>query len=561
MIEDIQIKDLGVIQDAQLHFHSGLTVLTGETGAGKTMVLTALGLLLGERSDAGTVRSGAMQASVTGSWMLPDHHIALTTAEQAGAFLDENSLLLTRNVSSDGRSKAFAGGRQVPVGLLNEIGQQLVVVHGQSEQIRLKSTTAQREALDRFAGVDHLEVLTNYTKSFQAWQLAQRRLSDAKSGTENLEREKSMLEDAVDYLTKLDPKTNEDVELQELAARLTHTEQLRTAVSLAHDALLTDSFESADAIGQIGVARKALESAAGVDQSLQEKADNLKLISQQINEVVIELSSYLTEIESENGMSLDEIQERRSELGIAMKRYGPSLDEVLDYLSTAKTRLNEIGSGSQSIEELEKEVAATLSEVKSLAEQVSKNRIKAANELELRVTGELKNLAMAGSRMHVVVSGDELTPFGSDSISFLLESYEGAEPRPIGKSASGGELSRIMLALEVVLAESHSAATFIFDEVDAGVGGAAAIEVGKRLAMLAKNAQVIVVTHLAQVAAFADKHLQVVKTSNAGFTSSDVKELQGEDQSTELARMLAGLQDSDSAREHALELLDLAKNF
>ena len=561
MIEDIQIKDLGVIQDTQLNFGSGLTVLTGETGAGKTMVLTALGLLLGERSDAGTVRSGATQSSVSGSWLLPRDHIALNTAEQAGAIIDDVSLLLSRTVSADGRSKAFAGGRQVPVGLLSELGEQLVVVHGQSEQIRLKSATAQRDALDRFAGLEHQSLLADYAKVFQAWQLAKKRLADAKSGTEHLERERSMLEDAVDYLTKLDPKPNEDLELQELAARLTHTEQLRAAVSLAHDALLTDSYDSTDAIGQIGVARKALESAAGVDQSLQEKADNLRLISQQLNEVVIELSSYLTEIESENGMSLDEIQERRSEISLAAKRYGPTLDEVIDYLHTAQARLLEMGNGSQSIEELEKEVVQTLTLAQELSDQISINRKKAADELASRVTAELKNLAMASSKLHVVVSAEELSQFGSDSITFLLESYEGAEPRPIAKSASGGELSRIMLALEVVLAESHSAATFIFDEVDAGVGGAAAIEVGKRLAILAKNAQVIVVTHLAQVAAFADKHLQVVKSNNAGFTSSDVKDLQGEDRSTELARMLAGMQDSESAREHAMELLDLAKNI
>jgi len=561
MIEDIQIKDLGVIQDAQLSFDPGLTVLTGETGAGKTMVLTALGLLLGQRSDSGTVRAGCSQALVSGSWTLAAGHASIELAEEAGALVENGNLLLSRSVSSDGKSKAYAGGRQVPVGILAELGEHLVVVHGQSDQIRLKSTAAQREALDRFAGAEHLSLLAEYLKAYQAWQLAKSRLEEAKTGTEKLAQEREMLQEAVEYLSKLDIKPNEDIELQEMAARLTHTEQLRASVSLAHDLLLTDSYDASDAMGQIGAARKAIESAANYDPSLQTKADNLRLISQQLNEVVIELSAYLTEIESESSMSLDDIQERRSEITLALKRFGPTVDAVLAFLKNSQERLLVIGSGSQSIEVLEDQLQEASNEVLKLSQRVTENRILAATSLSNRVTAELKNLAMADSVLHVNLEPDEISQYGADSVSFLLESYVGAEPRPIGKAASGGELSRIMLALEVVLSESNSAATFIFDEVDAGVGGAAAIEVGKRLAMLAKNAQVIVVTHLAQVAAFADKHLQVVKSNNAGFTSSDVKDLQGDQRSTELARMLSGLQDSDSARNHAVELLELAKNY
>jgi len=561
MIEDIQIKDLGVIQDAQLSFDPGLTVLTGETGAGKTMVLTALGLLLGQRSDSGTVRAGCSQALVSGSWTLAAGHASIELAEEAGALVESGNLLLSRSVSSDGKSKAYAGGRQVPVGILAELGEHLVVVHGQSDQIRLKSTAAQREALDRFAGAEHLTLLAEYLKAYQAWQLAKSRLEEAKTGTEKLAQEREMLQEAVEYLSKLDIKPNEDIELQEMAARLTHTEQLRASVSLAHDLLLTDSYDASDAMGQIGAARKAIESAANYDPSLQTKADNLRLISQQLNEVVIELSAYLTEIESESSMSLDDIQERRSEITLALKRFGPNVDAVLSFLKNSQERLLVIGSGNQSIEVLEDQLQEASNEVLKLSQRLTENRILAATSLSNRVTAELKNLAMADSVLHVNVEPDEISQYGADSVSFLLESYVGAEPRPIGKAASGGELSRIMLALEVVLSESNSAATFIFDEVDAGVGGAAAIEVGKRLAMLAKNAQVIVVTHLAQVAAFADKHLQVVKSNNAGFTSSDVKDLQGDQRSTELARMLSGLQDSDSARNHAVELLELAKNY
>ena len=560
MIEEIHIKDLGVIQEAVLKFGSGLTVVTGETGAGKTMVLTALGLLLGDRSDSGTIRAGSSQTVVSGSWQLPETHAVLARAEEAGAMVEQGQLLLSRTVSTDGRSKAVAGGRQVPIGLLNEIGQELVVVHGQADQIRLKSPAAQRMALDRFAGTEHLNLLDQYSLAYKAWKDAVSQLDDAKSGTANLERERAELSDNLDFLLKLKAKPGEDVELAELAQRLTHTEQLREAVGLAHDALLSDDFDSSDALTQIGKARKALESAVGYDSSLDEKVETLRELIAQLNEVAADLSGYLASMESDNGMSLDQIQERRSEISLAMKRFGPTLTEVLEYQEKAQARLLQLDGGSQSIDSLEALVNETRTNLGLLADKVSANRIKAAADLAQRVTAELKSLAMANSKLHVQVLKSEIGPNGQDDVSLLLESYEGAEPRPIGKSASGGELSRIMLALEVILSESESASTFIFDEVDAGVGGAAAIEVGRRLAGLAKNAQVIVVTHLAQVAAFADKHLTVVKSSSAGFTASDVQDLSGDQRAAELARMLSGLQESDSAREHALELLALAKS-
>jgi DNA repair protein RecN (Recombination protein N) len=547
MIEEIQISDLGVIKNAELVFSPGFTVLTGETGAGKTMVLTALGLLLGERSDSAFIRAGAAQTNVTGAWRISSEHPAATRIEEAGGLVDDGQILLGRTVSADGRSKAVAGGRQIPVGLLSEIGSELVVVHGQSDQIRLKSQTAQREALDKFAGAEHQGLLIQYQALFNLWREIQRKLNDAQSGKEKIALEKSELTEALEFLGKLNPKQNEDVELQELAQRLTHTEALRNAVGMAHDLLQNDDFEISDAVEQIGKARKALESAVNYDASLENDAQALRDLSQQLSEIVANLSSYLASIEGDGKLDIDQIQERRSELSLAMRRYGPTLEDVITFQENAKIRLAQLSGGQEQLQDL--------------AERISVSRKAAAEQLASRVSAELSALAMADATLKVnVESTGELGTSGADNVSFLLQPYTGAEARPIAKSASGGELSRIMLALEVVLSESETAVTFIFDEVDAGVGGAAAIEVGKRLAALAKSAQVIVVTHLAQVAAFANNHLVVIKSAAGEVTASDIRSVTGSDRATELARMLSGLQDSASAQSHANELLSMASN-
>ena len=561
MIEDIRITDLGVISEAELTFDKGLTVLTGETGAGKTMVLTALGLLLGDRSDSGAIRSGANQTSVEGRWHLASTNPAIAKAEDAGALVSDGELLLARTVSSDGRSKAVIGGRSVPVGLLSEIGAELVVVHGQADQIRLKSPAAQKTALDKFAGLKHIELLSEYSNFYSAWKQAQATLEDVQLNMSARAKQVAELQEALAELDKLAAKPNEDVELAELAQRLTHSEDLRSAVGLAHDALLNDSFDAVDATSLIGKARKAIENAAVHDSALEAKAAVLRQLGEDLNDVAAELSGYLSSLENDSPLTLDQIQERRSALNQALRRWGPTIEDLHAFQESAQAKLAELDFSSERITALEAEVSKLHNGVQARAEQISSNRSNAAKDLGQRVSQELVALAMGGSKLHVLVEKtDQLGPTGLDSVSFLLESYSGAEPRPLGKGASGGELSRIMLALEVILAETDSTPTFIFDEVDAGVGGAAAIEVGRRLAKLAKNAQVIVVTHLAQVAAFADRHLTVVKTSDAGFTSSDVRVLDDSARAEELARMLSGLSDSETARTHASELRDLAKN-
>ena len=559
MIEELSIRDLGVIQEANLQFHPGLTVLTGETGAGKTMVLTALGLLLGERSDSGSIRKGSSQTSVEGRWRLPLANSAIARAEEAGALVDEGELILARTVGADGRSKAIIGGRSVPIGVLSELGEQLVVVHGQADQIRLKSSNAQRIALDQYAGAGFASSLADYLDLFNSWKKAKAEFEDIKTNQAGRLREAAELEENLDYLAKLSPKVNEDVELTDLANRLTHTEELRNAVMLAHEAIASESYEGVDAIGLLGKARKALETVQARDESLAKHVEALRELGSNLNEIAAELSGYLSSLEVESGLSLDKVQERRSELAQAMKRFGGTLDSILDYQDAGQKRILELDSSSDRLDELEQNLKVLEETALRSARQLSSARTTAASELSLKVSKELASLNMAGAKLHVQVeTSNEMTATGLDQVAFLLETYAGAEPRPISKGASGGELSRIMLAIEVVLASNADTPTFIFDEVDAGVGGATAIELAKRLALLSKKAQVIVVTHLAQVAAFADQHLRVTKSAAREFTSSDVQLLAEGDRIAELARMLSGLTESEAARANAEELRKLA---
>jgi DNA repair protein RecN (Recombination protein N) len=525
-------------------------------------VLSALGLLLGERSDTSSIRRGQDQAFVEGRWFLKNNTDAAAQVSErlaeAGVELSEGELIMNRSVSSEGRGRASVSGKAAPINLLSELGEKLVVVHGQSDQIRLKSAVAQREALDQFAGAAAL--LNEYQLHFQSWKSASAQLEEIQSALDARAIEAQELRAAVVELESADPQPGEDQELTDRANRLTHVEELRIAASTAHEAISSESFDGAtDAIGLIGVARRALEQVAAHDPELEKIAESLKQLGYQLNDASAEISGYLDGLDGDSARILESIQERRAVLNTLLRKYGPTLDDVIKFRETASDRLLELDSSSDQIEKLTAQAEYSLNQVTAAAEKLSNARKSAAERLADQVTAELAALAMSGSTLVVdVAEAAEFGLFGKDQISIQLSSYPGAEPRPLGKGASGGELSRIMLAIEVVLAQTEQAPTFIFDEVDAGVGGAAAIEVGRRLAMLAKQAQVIVVTHLAQVAAFANQHLRVLKNSTDEFTATDVVALNNEDRVNELARMLSGMPESDSGRTHAAELLEKA---
>jgi DNA repair protein RecN (Recombination protein N) len=560
VIEEIYIQDLGVIAESRLKFGSGLTVLTGETGAGKTMVLTALGLLLGERSDSGAIRRGQAQTFVEGRWWLKAPELVADRLAEAGIQATDGELILNRTVTTEARSRAAVMGKSVPVSLLNELSDQLVVVHGQSDQIRLKSAGAQREALDQFAGTELRELLNQFRSGFTEYKSAQAKLFEMKSSLVTREAEADQIRAAVAELEQAQLQPGEDELLTAQAQRLTHLEELRAAASVAHQLISNDDFGTEDVIATLGQARRQLENVANHDDQLAGAAAELKEIGSQLNDLAASLSRYIDGLDSDGPAELEKLQQRRALVTSLMRKYGPSLDEVLKYYENSGTRLLDLETSTEQIDALSESVELQSAKLVELASRISQVRRIAAAELSTAVSLELAALAMPGATLVVDVAPlAELAVHGADSISIQLSSYPGAEPRPLGKGASGGELSRIMLAIEVVLAKFEQAPTFIFDEVDAGVGGAAAIEVGRRLAQLAKQAQVIVVTHLAQVAAFANHHLKVLKSADGEFTNSSVVNLTEFDRVTELARMLSGLAESEAAKSNALELLEIAR--
>ena len=573
MLEELRIRDLGVITDAILPLGPGLSVVTGETGAGKTMVVTAVGLLLGARSDAGAVRSGAKSASAEAVLKLDAGHAAVARSREAGADVEEFDggveLLLARSVGADGRSRAYLGGRAAPVGVLAEIGETLVVVHGQSDQIRLKSPVAQRGALDKFAGESLAGTLAAYQDLYAHWHASQGELDALRSAARERLREAESLQAALAEIDAVDPQPGEDDALKAEAVKLANVEELRIAASTAHQALIAEDFgEEADATTLVDAAKRTLEHVAEHDEELGSSAARLAEVGFLLNDIAAELASYQAALDTEGPERLAEIEDRRAALAKLVRKYAPSIDEVLVWAEAARARHEELQDDSTRIESLDAEVVRAEAELRKKAAAISKARTKAAKDLSARVSAELTALAMADATLVINVEpAAQLGPFGADEISFLLQPHSGAPARPLGKGASGGELSRVMLAIEVVLAAVDPVPTFVFDEVDAGVGGRAAVEIGRRLAMLAQHVQVLVVTHLPQVAAFANQHIRVTKTSvrgadgatATGFTSSDVQLLDESERVRELARMLAGQEDSESAQAHAQELLDDAK--
>lgn len=563
MIEEISIRNLGVIGDAVLPLGPGFTAITGETGAGKTMVVTALGLLLGERSGAAAIRAGSAQAVVEGRWRVADNGAVAERVRDAGGDLDEGELILVRSVSQEGRSRAVVGGRSTPVSVLTELGQQLVVVHGQSDQMRLRSAVAQRETLDRFAGEGLTTLLADYQEVYRRWQSTQGELDLLIAERQQREREAEELRAAIDEIEQAQPRRGEDAELGERANRLSNLEDLRLAASTALEIMSGESVADVpSAHDALETARRHLERVSSHDVTLEPVVEAIVASSFAVSEATALLSSYLGGLDSDSGRELEEIQARRAELAALVRKYGRDLDEVVNYLDSGSERLVELDSDSDRIAALSLQVDADKSRLLALADHITEERSRAADALGDRVTDELAALAMPNARVSIeVVDRPEYSLSGKDAVSFLLQPHSGAEPRPLGKGASGGELSRVMLAIEVVIAGSDPVPTFVFDEVDSGVGGASAIEIGRRLAQLSRSSQVIAVTHLAQVAAFATNHLRVTKDSDGTVTASSVQQLDGEERVSEMARLLSGLPDSQSGLEHARELMSTARSL
>ncbi|MGW1672187.1 DNA repair protein RecN [Streptomyces sp. NPDC002324] len=573
VLEEMRIRSLGVIDDAVVELSPGFTAVTGETGAGKTMVVTSLGLLLGGRADAALVRIGAKNAVVEGRITVPEGGSAILRAEEAGAELDDGALLISRTVSAEGRSRAHLGGRSVPVGVLAELADELVAVHGQTDQQGLLKLSRQRAALDRYAGDAVAVPLTKYGEAYRRLRAVAGELDEIVTRARERAQEADMLRYGLDEIAGVEPRAGEDVELAEEAERLGHAEALASAATAAHAALAgnPEDPEGVDAATLVAGANRALEAVRSHDPALAALAERIGEIGILLGDVAGELAGYADDLDADP-LRLAAVEERRAALTALTRKYGQDMTAVLSWAEEGAQRLTELDGDDERIEELTAERDALRGELGGLAQALTDARTEAADRFAAAVTAELASLAMPHARVSfeirqsddpegVEVDGRTVAygPSGVDEVELLLAPHPGAPPRPIAKGASGGELSRVMLAVEVVFAGTDPVPTYLFDEVDAGVGGKAAVEIGRRLARLARSAQVVVVTHLPQVAAFADRQLLVEKTNDGSVTRSGVKVLEGEERVRELSRMLAGLEDSQTARAHAEELLAAAR--
>lgn len=560
MWQHLRLSSLGVIDSAELELSAGFTVITGETGAGKTMVVTALGLLRGDRADLGLVRQGADQARVEASIGVRAGAAAISAVEEAGGRIDDDVVILGRVLSAQGRSRALAGGATVPAALLAEVTDELVAVHGQSDQHRLLRPAEQRAALDRFAGEDFVAAAEAYAPVYARWRAVERRLDELRTHAQERARELDVLRFGLDEVAEVDPRAGEDESLKGEESRLAHSESLARAADDAHRALVGD-LDATSARTTVAEATALLREAGGHDPELDALADRVFEIGILLDEVGAELGTYSEAVELDPER-LATLQERRAALAGLQRKYGPTLDDVLVWAEKSAARLGELGNDDEAVAALEDERVALVPEVERLAQQMSALRREAAGRLAELVDVEIAQLSMPSARLTVqVTTSDDATPgpHGIDDVELLFSANSGMAPRPLHKGASGGELSRLMLALEVVLADRTTVPTLVFDEVDAGIGGKAAVEVGRRLARLADHAQVIAVTHLPQVAAFAHHHFVVSKDDDGNVTSSSVIRVEESGRVDELARMLAGQEDSATAQAHARELLDLAR--
>jgi DNA repair protein RecN (Recombination protein N) len=573
VLEEIRIQGLGVIEDAVLELAPGLTVVTGETGAGKTMVVQGLTLLFGGRADAGRVRPGSERAVVEGRLQLPADHGAVVRAAEAGADVEDDTLLLSRTVSADGRSRAHVGGRSVPVGVRAELGEDVLAIHGQSDQQRLLQASRQRDALDRFAGEAVLSLKQRFRAAWARWRDVRETLHQLTTEMDERGREAELLRLGLAEVEAVAPQPGEGQELTEEIERLANADDLRTAAAQAQQALSGEDVgaDAANALQQLTIARRVLEAAAAHDPQLAALATRAQEAAVLTAELAQDLGSYAASVDADPAR-LATAQERLAALTSLVRRHGTEdVQGVLAWTDQASRRLLELDATGDNLAALAAQDESLAAELGGLAAELSAARTAAAERFSSAVTAELVELAMPHAVVTAAVSqrethdgllvGDRRLsagPDGVDDVELLLVPHPGAPARPLQKGASGGELSRVMLAVEVVFAGSDPLPLMVFDEVDAGVGGKAAVEVGRRLARLARDHQVVVVTHLPQVAAFADRHLVVEKDASDGtVTRSGVVALDDDGRVRELSRMLGGL-DSGLGRGHAQELLAVA---
>ena len=551
MLEELEIHNLGPIRSALIAPAGGMTAITGETGAGKSMLLSAIRLISGGPSDGGRVSVGAQEAWAQGVFEVASSPAAVAAAREAGFEPEDGELFLSRKVPASGRSRSMLSGRSVPRSVLASVAAELVTIHGQADQLRIATVSRQREFLDRYAGDE--VALAAYGKTWNALRAMDERLERLNSQESSMRQQADYLRESIERINRVDPQPGEMDELRARRDRIENAAEIAEGVTRALGALdasqVADDVESASAADLIDRASQAL------------RAIHVEGVFSELADVVFSLSG---EVDNEASVEdLDAINGRIHELDELTRRWGPELSDVITWRDKAVYDLEDLDASPEKVEQLEAERAQLLEAAKKAAQAVSKRRRAAAKELASKVTAELDSLAMGTSKLEIrVAEREQLDATGADDIEFLFTPFPGSPQLPMGKSASGGELSRLMLALELVAAEKHVVAggtvppmTFIFDEVDAGVGGKAAVELGARLAKLAQSAQVLVVTHLPQVASWADEQYVVAKgETKDGSIATTISQVRGDERVHEIARMLSG-SESETSLEHAEELL------
>ncbi|SMX62529.1 DNA repair protein RecN [Brevibacterium linens] len=557
MISELRISHLGVIAEAAVELDTGFTVVTGETGAGKTMFVSALSLLMGRKVGSGVVRKGAEKAEVEGIFTGVAEPVR-ERIEEAGGSADDEAII-SRTVALKGRARATAGGRTVPISVLTDISSDLITLHGQSEQLRLKGAAQQRQLLDAAGGTALAEVAERYRAAFETWRETEARVSRIKDSTAARRERILWLRGCLEAIDKVRPEPGEDETLAAQSAKLGAAAEITRAVGAAHDLLLGSEIDDAGAaVDLVHQAISAITDVEGSDKDLVTIREALGDAVLRLSDSAAELSNYLSGFDELGETSLEETEARRAELG-TLAPYGQDVAEVLDFETRSAAELAELEAEDRDLDGLDAELDQARETMEAAASALTEIRKSTADEFSAAVSEELAALSMPKASVAFEISEREPTTHGADEVRMTFAAHESSLPDDIAKIASGGELSRVMLAIEVVRAASESIPTYVFDEVDAGVGGKAAVEIGRRLAKLARNAQVIVVTHLPQVAAWADTHVTIVKDDDAETVRSGVAELTDSERVVELSRMLAGMDDSASAKAHAAELLDNAR--
>ena len=576
MINDLRIQNIGVIEDVSLEMSNGFTVLTGETGAGKTMILTAFQMIIGEKVDSSLVRANEKSALVEAFIKVPQDKELRQRLEELDVAIEDDGTQISRTIAREGRGKIILGGRSVPSTTLEEITQSSITIHGQGDQVLLNKSSFQRQLLDQFAGDEHLANLVKYQDLYSKYMETKKKLEELKkAGGQNALRI-AQLQESVKELNDAQLEVDEEVSITERINLINNSEDIFESLALA-DKLLNGAEDGTTSVtSQLNQARKALDTAAS-------KSERISSLRDQISNLEIEVSTLARDVNRDlasldrDPATIDKLESRRALIKKLLTKYGPTSKDALENIKKFTEELATIEDLPSAIESVEKEIKMQLSELAISAQKIHDSRVDSSMKISLAIEKELKSLSMpnADFKVRIETSEDQaglkikvdknethlhFDNYGVDQISFEFSANPGQPLRPISKVASGGEMSRIMLAIELVFSKSGASKTMIFDEVDAGIGGAAAIEVGKRLKALAKIHQIVVVTHLPQVAAFADKHLKVEKSASGNITTSSVMELDSDARVTEIARMMAGIQDSASALEHARELLGMSQS-